>query len=53
MALSLRCLQSAKTLWSVVTPYTRRTVSGQPVEKFKKVYGSSKGVSVDNLFEVI
>ena len=56
--MALRCLvqsQSAKTLSSVlsVTPYNRRRVSGQLLEKFKEVYGSPEGVSVDNLLEVM
>ena len=54
--MALRCLvqsQSAKTLWSVVTQYTRRRVSGQLLEKFKEVYGSPEGISVDNLLRVI
>ena len=49
-------LRRVQLLWSIsIAPrlYGRRTVSGQVIEKFKKIYGTSEGISIDNLLQVI
>ena len=49
-------LRRVQLLWSVsIVPrlFGRRGVSGQVMEKFKKVYGSPEGISIDNLLQVI